>query len=239
MGISMNENSKHSDAEGQGFGEEQPQSLSGIRGAFADGLTLIRFLLTPVVMAIVIVGWPSLNAALLATFLLIIAALTDVWDDIIGGSERSLARQFGWFDDIADMVLITGTLAALVYVVWKNDVLGLGFAVPAFIIIGREIIVGLVKGYEFRKYGWPTTKWGWLKNMLTIFATCILLASPWLTAWVDMQRIDDGNIMEIFDTTSPHVWIAGQALLAIAALVSLGTGIAILRGAAPEHEKVT
>ncbi len=236
MGISMNDDIQISDAGDQGFGEGYTNETSRIGGAFADGLTLIRFLLTFVVMAVVILGWPSLNAALLATALLIIAALTDIWDDIIGGSERSAFRKFGWFDDIADMVLMTGTLAALVFVVWKNSVLGWGFAVPAFIIIGRELVVGLTKGYEFSKFGWPSTKWGWLKNAITILAICVLLASPWLTAWIDMQRVTDGNIVEIFNTASPHVWIAGQALLWIAAALSLATGIAILRGVAPEHE---
>ena len=233
----MSDNIKHSETQNQGFGEDQIQSIGGMRGAFADGLTLIRFLLTPVVMAVIIVGWPSLNAAVLATFLLIIAALTDIWDDIIGGSERSKARQFGWFDDIADLVLITGTLAALLYVVWKNGVLGWGFALPAFVIIGREILIGLAKGYEFSKYGWPSTKWGWLKNTLTIFATCVLLASPWLTSWIDMRRIDDGNIVEVFNSASPHVWIAGQCLLWIAAAVSTFTAIAIFKGVSPEHSE--
>ncbi len=233
----MNDKIHTSDIDNQGYGEGHVQSVSGMRGAFADGLTLIRVILTPVVMAIIIMGWPELNAALLATFLLIIAALTDIWDDIIGGSERSAARQFGWFDDIADIVLIIGTLIALLYVVWQNGVLGWAFTVPALLIIGREITVGLLKGYEFSKYGWPTTKWGWLKNTLTIFAVCTLLSSPWLTAWIDMQRIDDGNIVEIFNTTSPHVWIAGQCLLWIAAIISVFTGIAILKGVSPEHDK--
>lgn len=233
----MSNEIKQDGAAGQGYGEGHIETVTGIRGAFADGLTLIRFVLTPVVMAIIIVGWPSLNAALLATFLLVIAAVTDIWDDIIGGSERSQARQFGWFDDIADIVLIIGTLMALLFVVWKNGVLGWGFAVPALILIGREIIVGLAKGYELSKYGWPTTKWGWLKNTLTIFATCILLASPWLTALVDMQRVTDGNIVEIFNSTAPHVWIAGQCLLWIAAAVSVFTGIALLRGVSPENDE--
>jgi len=237
MSIFMNDKIPAENIDDQGYGEANVQSIGGIRGAFADGLTLIRVILTPVVMAVIIMGWPELNAALLATFLLIIAALTDIWDDIIGGSERSAARQFGWFDDIADIVLIIGTLMALLYVVWKNGVLGWAFAVPAVILIGREILVGLLKGYEFSKFGWPTTKWGWLKNTLTIFAVCILLASPWLTAWVDMQRIDDGNIVEIFDAASPHVWIAGQCLLWIAAIISALTGVAIIKGVSPEHDK--
>jgi hypothetical protein len=60
--------------------------LTETRGAFADGLTLIRFILTPVIMAIIVMGWPSTQVAVLATALLIIAAVTDIFDDIIGGS---------------------------------------------------------------------------------------------------------------------------------------------------------
>jgi phosphatidylglycerophosphate synthase len=205
------------------------ETLSETRGAFADGLTLIRFLLTPVIMATIIMGWPSTQVAVLATALLIIAAITDIFDDIIGGSERSKARKFGWFDDIADIVLIIGTLAALLFVVWKNGILGWAFAIPAFVIIGREVIIGLVKGFEFNKYGWPTTRWGWLKNALTILATCILLASPWLTAWLDMQRADDANLMQVFGTNSPHIWMIGQGVLWLAAAISLATGISLLR----------
>ena len=238
MTTSMSEKKSENETENQGYGADEAggQEVSATRGAFADGLTLIRLILTPVVMAVIIVGWPSMNAALLATFLLIIAAATDIFDDYVGGSERSSARQFGWFDDIADIVLISGTLLALLYVVWQNGVLGWGFAVPALVIIAREIIVGLTKGYEFTKFGWPSTKWGWLKNTLIVFATCILLASPWLTSISDMARANDGNIMEIFNSASPHVWIAGQALLWIAAAVSVFTAVNLFRGTHLEHE---
>lgn len=218
-----------------GVEDGHAENISGMRGAFADGLTLIRFLLTFVVMGVILAGWPQLHSAILATFLLIIAALTDIWDDVIGGSERSQYRQFGWFDDIADMVLILGTLSALLYVVWKNNVLGWGLAVPAIVIIGRELIIGFARGYEFSKYGWPTTKWGWLKNTITIAAVCVLLASPWLTTWVDMRRASDANVLDIYNSTSPHIWIAGQLMLWIAAAISALTGIAILRGDASEY----
>lgn len=233
MGTSMNDKTNtHINAGPQ---EGHVDNMRDMRGAFADGLTLIRFLLTFVVMGVILAGWPQLHPALLATFLLIVAALTDIWDDIIGGSERSKHRKFGWFDDIADMVLILGTLCALLYVVWKNGVLGWGLAVPAIIIIAREVIIGFARGYEFSKYGWPTTKWGWLKNTMTIAAVCVLLASPWLTTWVDMRRATDTNIVDIYNATSPHIWISGQIMLWLAAAISVLTGIAILRGDASEY----
>lgn len=218
---------------------DNPATISGARGAFADGLTLIRVILTPVIMALIILGWPSTQVAVFATALLLIAAVTDILDDLIGGSERSKARQFGWFDDIADIVLIIGTLAALLYVVWSNGILGWAFAIPAAAIIAREVIIGLAKGYEFNKYGWPTTRWGGLKNALTILATCILLASPWLTAWFDMRRADDANLIEVFGTNSPSIWIIGQVILWIAAIVSVATGISLLRSYNPKTEVET
>lgn len=195
-------------------------------GAIADSLTLIRFILTPVIMFIIIKGWPDLNMALLATFLLIIAAITDFFDDYFGGTENAPHRKFGWFDDIADIVLVVGTLIALLYVTHKGGVLGWMFAVPAAVIIAREVLVGLLKGYDMTKSGWPETKYGSIKNGLTMLGTCLLVASPWLTTWVD--GLMSGKDADALITLSPQVWMIGQGVLWFAAIVSLITGYKIL-----------
>ncbi len=74
-------------------------------GAIADALTLVRLILTPVIMFVIIKGWPNLDMAVLATVLLIIAAATDFFDDYFGGTENAPHRKFGWFDDIADIMI--------------------------------------------------------------------------------------------------------------------------------------
>jgi len=217
MNTSMNENETIDTAKAAG-------------GAFADGLTLIRVLLTPIVMFVIIkMGWPYVMTAVLASVLFIIAALTDILDDIIGGAKTSAHRRFGWFDDIADLVLITGTLCALAYVIHRAGLMGWAFAVPAAVLIGREVIIGLVKGYQFSKEGWPSTKWTWLKTALTFTAVCALLASPWLTGWYDSLTATDATLIETYGSNSATIWIAAQCLLWVAAVISVVTGLALLR----------
>lgn len=202
-------------------------------GAIADALTFIRLMLTPVIMFIIIKGWPDLNMALLASFLFIIAAITDVLDDYFGGTENAPNRKFGWFDDIADIVLVVGTLIALLYVTHKGGVLGWMFAVPAGVIIAREVLVGLLKGYDMTKSGWPETKYGAIKNGLVMLGTCLLVASPWITSWID-KAMTNGENVEALMTASPQVWMIGQGVLWFAALVSLITGMKILTTKAGE-----
>jgi len=205
---------------------EEDSTESG--GAIADALTIIRVLLTPVIMFVIIKGWPNLDMAVLASVLFAIAAATDFFDDYFGGTERAVHRKFGWFDDIADIVLVVGTLAALLYVTHKAGILAWTFAIPAGVIIAREVLVGLTKGYEMSKIGWPETKFGAIKNGLVMLATCLLVASPWLTTWIDGLLVNNENAMEVLGSTSPYVWLIGEGVLWFAAIVSLITGFKIL-----------
>lgn len=197
-------------------------------GALADALTLVRFALTPIIMLVIIKGWPNIDMALLASALFIVAALTDFFDDYFGGTENAVNRKFGLFDDIADIVLVVGTLAAMLYVTHKSGMLAWTFVIPAGVIILREIIVGVVKGYEMTKTGWPETRFGDLKNGLVMLGTCLLVASPWLTTWIDRILAGDDNAMEVYGSTSPYVWLIGEGVLWFAAIVSIFTGVKLL-----------
>ena len=197
-------------------------------GAIADALTLVRVVLVPVIMFLIIKGWPNLDMAVLASSLFIVAALTDFFDDYFGGTEKAVHRKFGWFDDIADILLVIGTLAAMLYVTHKNRFLAWTFAIPAGVIILREGLVGLLKGYQMTKTGWPETRFGDLKNGLIMLGTCLLLASPWLTTWIDRLLAGPDNAMDIYGSTSPYVWLIGEGILWIAAIISIITGIKLL-----------
>lgn len=236
-------------------------------GAFADGLTLIRALLTPVVMYLIIAkGWPSQNIAILVSVLFAVAALTDFFDDVTGGAENSVYRKFGWFDDIADTVLMIGTLAAMVWVfmsagapniVALNDSIKISnpgvsmlFLVPVGIIIAREIIVGLVKGFELSKSRMYETGLGNLKTAMIMLGTCILLASPWLSPWLTSIFSKGGDVPKgpvdlsdpgLLDKSDPSVfdayanmwglvWNTGLVILWIGAILSVITGLALLSG---------
>lgn len=202
-------------------------------GAFADGLTLIRALLVPVIMFVIIgMGWPgNLQASLLACILFAIAAATDIFDDMSGGTEDAPHRTLGWFDDIADQLLIWGTLLSMTFVIAKAGVLGWAFAIPAGIILLRDALVAALKGNSLRKQGWPETRFSNLKTALTFVAVAILLASPWLTSILQNME-GSGDPVKVWGSNAPMIWFIGQTLLWLAALFSIYTGIKILTGKA-------
>jgi len=181
-------------------------------------------------------GWQPVEAGgidmpltLLASALFAIAAFTDIFDDFLGGNSRSLHRRFGYLDDIADTVLVAGTLAILVYVVHRAGWMSWVFLTPVVILIGREIIVGLLKGFELSRYVLPNTLMSNLKSGLSMLGTCLLLASPWLQVWIDRLRADVENVAGTFAEASPIVWVTGEVILWIAALFSILSAIALFK----------
>lgn len=207
-------------------------SAKEVGGAFADGLTFIRIIMTPVIMVLIYCYWPDTKMAVFASILFIIAAVTDIFDDLFGGASKSIYRKYGWLDDIADTFLIIGTLIALSLVVHREGLLAWPFALPAAIIIGRELIVGLLKGFELSRFGWPDTKMSNAKSGLSMLAVCILVGSPWLTQLFDSYRAEQ-DPMAIFNAASPLVWWVGQGILCIAALLSTLTAIHIFKTPTP------
>lgn len=197
-------------------------------GAFADGLTLARLAVTPLIMALVIWNWPDPQVAILATFLFIIGSVTDIFDDWFGGAARSAARHYGWLDDIADTVLSVGVLVSLSIVLSLNGLMHWAFFVPVAALILREILVGLVRGYELSRFGWPDNPWSNAKAGFSMLGVALLLSSPWLTLWLDRWRAGDDNAMAVYDTGSPLIWILGQGALWVAVIFSLISGYKIL-----------
>ena len=216
--------------------DDAVDSPKAVGGAFADALTWLRILIMPLVAFLIWKGWQPVDAGgidlgltLLASVLFAIGALTDIFDDFLGGNERSIYRRFGYLDDIADTVLVVGTLSALIFVVNRAGIMSWVFLVPAAVLIGREILVGLFKGFELSRYYFPDTLLSNLKSGLSMLATCLLLASPWLQLWIDRMMAGEDKIAEVFATSSPGVWIAGQVILWIAAVLSIITAIGLFR----------
>ncbi len=192
-------------------------------GAFADGLTLIRAALAPVIMFVIVKGgWPAIDMAVLASVLFIIAALTDILDDVFGGDETNTNRALGWFDDIADVLLITGTLAAMLWSLFSSGFLTWVFAVPASVIILRDILIGAMNGRQLRISGWPETKFGTVKTFTCLLAVSALVATPWLSVWIG--NVQSSDSAEVISVGAPWVGQAALALLWLAALMSLYTG---------------
>lgn len=197
-------------------------------GLFADILTVIRAILTPVIMLIIIKGWPHVGYAILASSLFIFAALTDIFDDYFGGAETAPHRGLGWFDDIADMVLVIGTLLAMCWVIHQVGWLNWMIAVPVTIFIAKEIIVGILRGFELSKLNPMEDKLATAKNAISMLAISVMLASPWLTAWFDSFRAGD-DPTAIYNEASPLIWLIGMGLLWIAAIISIFHGLHLLK----------
>ena len=197
-------------------------------GAFADALTFLRIAMTPVIMALIVWGWPELQVALLASFLFIVAALTDIFDDFFGGSARSQYRRYGYLDDIADTILFVGVLLALAFVLFRADLVSWTWAIPVAVLIGRELLVGLFKGFELSRYGWADNLYSSAKGGFAMLGTALLVGSPWLTQWIDMTRATPDNAIEVLAGGSPLVWVIGEVALWIAAVFSVIAGIKIL-----------
>ncbi len=107
--------------------------------AFLKGVTWLRILLVPVIMALVLAGPDHEDAFAVAGGLFAIAALTDLVDGFLA-RRWAQASTFGNFlDTTADKLLVSGALLALVAV---------GRASPwiAFIIVGRELLIMGLKG---------------------------------------------------------------------------------------------
>lgn len=204
------------------------QTPGGGGGAFADGLTLVRLGVTPVIMALILWQWPDPQVAILASFLFIVAAVTDIFDDWFGGGSRSLLRRYGYLDDIADTVLIVGSLIALAIVLYRNGLMHSAFIVPVVVLVVREILVGLLKGFELSRYGWPDNFMSNAKVAFAMLGTTLLVGSPWLTQLWDRIRAGEDRVMEVYSVGSPLIWIIGQACLWIAAVFSLISAYKIL-----------
>ena len=203
-------------------------------GAFADALTFLRIAVTPVVMALVVWRWPDTQAAIIASMLFVIAALTDIFDDFFGGAARSVHRRYGYLDDVADTVLFVGTLTAIAIVLFGNGLVSWTWLVPVAILVLRELFIGLFKGFELSRYGWPDNIWSNAKGGFAMLGTALLLASPWLTQWIDMTRATPDTVVEVYNNASPLVWVLGQVALWIAAVFSLISAAKILTHARPD-----
>ncbi|MEP6342895.1 MAG: CDP-alcohol phosphatidyltransferase family protein [Maricaulaceae bacterium] len=202
-----------------------------ISGGIADILTLMRVLLTPVIMFVIIMGWPLNGYAALASGLFIFAAITDFLDDYFGGTETAPQRRFGWFDDIADIILVVGTLLAMAWVIYKSGWMDWLIFVPMAIFIGKELFIGLTKGFELSNLNPIEDKLATAKNALSMLAISVLLASPWLTTWFDTLRAAE-DPFAIYNEASPFFWLIGTGLLWLAALVGLLHGFRILQATA-------
>lgn len=214
--------------------------------ALADGLTLVRLFLGPLVALVIIFGlrymktgeglpdlpYRDFGFAVLATVLFSLGALTDLLDDVLGGAQKAGGRMFGWFDDAADAVLIGAALLALMYIGNKSVTLSPIFLGLAVIYVARDLLVGIFKGFDFSKTGVPQSKFGDWKNALAMVGTGLLIATPWLGTIAErlMARTTTDDLAQTWMTSGAIIETAGLICLGLAVILSLITAFDYFTG---------
>jgi CDP-diacylglycerol--glycerol-3-phosphate 3-phosphatidyltransferase len=108
-------------------------------GALLAGLTYIRVILTPVVMALILAGRERPWAYGLAAWLFAFAAITDFFDGHLARRWKRTTPLGSFLDTTADKLLVAGTLIALVEVDRTTTWI-------AAIIVGRELLILGLRG---------------------------------------------------------------------------------------------
>jgi CDP-diacylglycerol---glycerol-3-phosphate 3-phosphatidyltransferase len=148
-------------------------------------LAITRLVLTPIAMGLILAAEPVDSVTVAAAIVFAVAALTDLLDGYLARRWR-ITTTFGAFlDTVADKVLVSGALLALVAV----EATSIWFA---FLIIGREIaIMGLRSVAALDQSTVPPSIWGKSKAVVQFIAITLailrfeIVLGPWrLDQWV-------------------------------------------------------
>lgn len=107
--------------------------------AFLSGITYLRIVLVPVIMALILAGHRMRYAYVIAGIAFGIAAATDFFDGRLARRWKQTSTLGSFLDTTADKLLVSGALVALVAVDRASPWL-------AFLIIGREILIMGLRG---------------------------------------------------------------------------------------------
>ena len=148
-------------------------------------LAIARLILTPVAMALILVGADSQGTRVVATIVFVVAALTDFADGYLARRWQLTSTLGAFLDTVADKILVAGALLALVEV-------GTVSTWVAFIIIAREIaIMGLRSVAALDQSTVPPSWWGKSKAALQFTAISFailrldIVIGPWrLDQWL-------------------------------------------------------
>lgn len=178
-------------------------------------LTLFRVALLPVMVVVFYLPFPGHNATAAVVFLL--AAFTD-WLDGYLARRMNLTSAFGAFlDPVADKLMVAVTLFLLVES-HRGGWPGILMAVTAAIIVGREISVSALREWMAEIGMRATVKVafvGKLKTVMQMVALVVLI----------VQHEKAAEALRLY-----HI---GEALLVIAGVLTIWSGLYYLRAAWP------
>lgn len=177
-------------------------------------LTLGRIALIPVLVAVYYLGgrWSNLGA----TVVFVLASLTDWLDGWIARRFRMHSRFGAFLDPVADKLMITTALVITVqhhHTVWM--------ALWASVIIGREIAVSALRE--------------WMAEVGQHAKVAVAMVGKVKTA---VQMIALGFLLYRDPLLGLPIFLIGEWLLALAAVLTLWSGFEYLRAAWPAlHEE--
>jgi CDP-diacylglycerol---glycerol-3-phosphate 3-phosphatidyltransferase len=170
-------------------------------------LTLARIAAVPVI--VVLLYAPGLAARIAALVVFIAASLTDLLDGWLARRQGAQSRFGAMLDPIADKVLVA---AVLVMLTADGTIAGIHVVAVLFILAREILISGLCEFLAGRDITVPVTFFAKWKTTLQLVAAGVLIgAGLGVGAWVD---------------------VTGLALLWLAALITLSTGLDYLRASA-------
>lgn len=183
-------------------------------------LTFLRVLLIPVFVGLFY--WPTPRSNLLAAFVFILAALTDLLDGYLARRLKQTTKFGAFLDPVADKIMVCTALVLVVewYSVKSSQFfqgINLLVSIPAIVIISREIVVSALREWmaEIGKRSAVAVNWVgkwkttiqmfaiagliWRHNEFVIYASIGLLAvATVLTIWsmVMYLRVGISNMHE-------------------------------------------
>lgn len=173
-------------------------------------LTFFRLLLIPVVVGLLCVEFAARDALVATGFFLALA--TDYLDGWLARRWNQTSEFGAFLDPVADKLLVCATLVMLVYQDPRLVV-----AVPAVIIVGREITVSALRE--------------WMAGVGARGMVAVGAAGKYKTA-IQMGAI----LIMLADVSAPRglAYLVGVVFLAIAALLTLWSMAMYLRAAWPQ-----
>jgi len=179
------------------------EALRGARGPaaanLANVLTLARIAMVPLLVAALMAEGPAARWTALALFL--VAAATDYLDGVIARAFDQRSALGRMLDPIADKLVVA---AALVMLAADGTIAGADLW-PAVLILGREILISGLREHLGGEVVVPVSRLAKWKTASQFAALALLIAAPASAA------------------IGGELFVAGRALLWIAALLSLVT----------------
>lgn len=175
----------------------------------ANKLTLLRIFLVPLFL-IFIVFKELPYGTFIATFIFILASLTDKLDGYIARSRNQITRFGKLMDPLADKLLVTAALVSLVE-------LHLIPSWAAMIIIAREFAVSALRTIAAADgIVIAASKWGKIKTVIQIIAILLLLLQVNInSSQLLINTVNNNEFLKGFFNYAPNIFLYLAVIITI------------------------